>query len=100
MDVRCTPPCGADRLALQAAIYGDILQACLNNTNCESFETWGVTDLYSWLWDFDNPKHVDMQPLLFSSTYEKKPAYFEVLAVLQMEAERREAVGGKQAHRA
>ncbi len=26
MDVRCTPPCGSDRLNLQAQIYGNILQ--------------------------------------------------------------------------
>jgi len=42
MDVRCTPPCASDRLGKQAQIYGSILQACLNNTNCKSFETWCV----------------------------------------------------------
>ena len=91
MDVRCTPPCGQDRLALQAKIYGDIVEACLNSTNiCQSVETWGVTDRYSWLWDFDNPHKVDMQPLLFDINYNKKPAFYEVLAVLQMAAEERE----------
>ena len=90
MDVRCTPPCGADRLALQAKIYGDIFEACLNHsTVCEGVVTWGVTDRYSWLYDFDNPSHVDMAPLLFDLDYGRKPAYFEVLAALQMAAERR-----------
>ena len=150
MDVRCTPPCGADRLALQARIYGDVFEACLNNTNCEGVVTWGVTDLYSWQvrggvqrgaarrgewgaataparpclaafagsrrhplacaratsdsllsssasrcrhlqWDFDNPTHENMAPLLFDLQYGRKPAYYEVLAVLQMAAERRAA---------
>ena len=31
MDVRCSG-CTADRLALQAKIYGDILQVCLDNS--------------------------------------------------------------------
>jgi endo-1,4-beta-xylanase len=92
MDVRCTPPCGADRLALQAKIYGDVVEACLNNSGvCEGVVTWGVTDAFSWLWDFENPHHEDMQPLLFDVRYGKKPAYYEVLAVLQMAAERRAA---------
>ena len=29
MDVACKPPCGADRLALQGQIYGELLGACL-----------------------------------------------------------------------
>jgi len=99
MDVRCTPPCGQDRLALQAKIYGDIVEACLNSTNiCQSVETWGVTDRYSWLWDFDNPHKVDMQPLLFDINYNKKPAFYEVLAVLQMAAEEREKKKSHEIH--
>lgn len=83
MDVRCTPPCGADRLNLQAQVYGNILQACVNNTNCKSFETWGFTDLHTWLWSFNNPNHVNMQPLPFDMAYNPKPAFYELLAVLQ-----------------
>jgi endo-1,4-beta-xylanase len=70
MDVRCTPDaqgniCGADRLAAQAAIYGDMMQACLDNSKptnangkggCKALQVWGITDKYTWLWDFDNPK--------------------------------------------
>ena len=57
MDVRCAPDaqgniCGADRLAAQAAIYGDMLQACLDNSKptnpngrggCKALQVWGVT---------------------------------------------------------
>ena len=57
MDVRCAPDaqgniCGADRLAAQAQIYGDMLQACLDNSKptnpngrggCKALQVWGVT---------------------------------------------------------
>ncbi len=75
-DVRCKPPCGADRLQLQAAIYGQMLQACLNNSGvCKSFETWGFTDRLTWI-------GAENQPLPFDVSYNKKPAYMELLAVL------------------
>ena len=94
MDVRCPPTngviCGADRLAAQGAIYGDLLRACLDHPQgpggkggCKSFETWGFTDRHTWLWDFQNPNHVDVQPLPFSSRYQRKPAYEQLLATLQ-----------------
>ncbi len=82
MDVRCTPPCGPDRLALQADVYAAILGACLENANCKSFEFWGITDRHTWLWDFDNPKHLDMQPLPWDIDYNPKPAYSAMLAAL------------------
>lgn len=82
MDIRCSK-CDAARLDLQASIYGQMLRACLNNSGvCKSFETWGVTDRHTWLWDFDNPDHLDPAPLLFDVNYGKKPAYYEVLAIL------------------
>jgi endo-1,4-beta-xylanase len=57
MDVRCQG-CTADRLTLQAKVYGDMLQACLDNLKpthpsgkggCKSFETWGFTDKHTWI---------------------------------------------------
>ena len=63
MDVRCTA-CNDAKLQLQAAVYGHMLEACLNNSGvCKSFETWGFTDLHSWLWDFNNPTHENVMPL-------------------------------------
>lgn len=80
MDVRCVPPCD---LNLQASIYGGMMSACLNNSGvCKSFETWGFTDAHTWLSTWDNPNHTDFKPLPWGVGYEKKPAYFELLAVL------------------
>jgi len=81
MDVRCVN-CTEARLQTQASIYGQMLSACLANKNCKSFETWGYTDRYTWLWDFENPNHDNVMPLPFDINYGKKPAYVEMLAVL------------------
>lgn len=84
MDVKCSN-CNSDRLAIQAKIYGDMLEACLNNTKptapngkggCKSFETWGFTDRFTWV----EPANV---PLPFDFNYQPKPAFYEMLAVLQ-----------------
>ena len=44
MDVTCggySHPCGKALFERQAQVYGDVLEACLNNTACTAFETWG-----------------------------------------------------------
>ena len=33
-------------LKQQAAVYGGMLAACLENKYCKNFETWGLTDKY------------------------------------------------------
>ena len=79
--VRCAPPCGADRLEKQAAIYGHMLAACRNHTGvCTSFATWGFSDRHTWLWHFLNPQGVNEQPLLFDLQYAPKPAFGALLA--------------------
>eukprot|EP00730_Choanoeca_flexa_P003520 TRINITY_DN11432_c0_g3_i1.p1 TRINITY_DN11432_c0_g3~~TRINITY_DN11432_c0_g3_i1.p1 ORF type:complete len:371 (+),score=52.79 TRINITY_DN11432_c0_g3_i1:1099-2211(+) len=78
MDVSC-PYCAIGNttaLEKQAAIYGGMLGACLESSNCKSFETWGVTDKYTWL-------NTSNHPLLFDEDYHPKPAYYEVLSRLQ-----------------
>jgi GH35 family endo-1,4-beta-xylanase len=42
-------PCDAKHFDLQAQIYGDVLEACLNNTRCTGFMSWGFSDLHSWM---------------------------------------------------
>jgi len=79
MDVSCPPPCDANALAKQATIYSQMLSACLANSNCKSFQTWGHTDLHSWL----NNNGVNNKPLPFDVNYNKKPAFDSLLATLQ-----------------
>lgn len=81
MDVKC-PNCDAQRLQAQAQVYGDMLQACLNNTNCASYETWGIYDGDSWV-------GADNAPLLWDVNWKPKPAYDQVLSTLQRHAQRK-----------
>jgi len=78
MDIKC-PNCDAGRLQAQAQLFGDMLQACLNNTNCKSFETWGIYDGDSWV-------GADNAPLLWDVSWKTKPAYDAVLSTLQRHA--------------
>ena len=82
MDVQCSK-CTAARLATQAQIYGAMLTACLSVPSCRSFETWGFTDKYSWLGSA-------VAPLPFDANFGGKPAFDQLLAVLQ-----KHASGGK-----
>jgi endo-1,4-beta-xylanase len=42
-------PADAEELSMQASIYGEFLHLCLCANSCKVFETWGFTDLYSWI---------------------------------------------------
>ena len=44
----CAVPWGPDSEQQQAEVYAALLGACLDNVACESFETWGFTDLHTW----------------------------------------------------
>ena len=79
MDVTCggySHPCSSQQLAKQAQVYGDVLTACLNNTKCTAFMTWGFTDLHTWM-------GTGKRPLPFDVNYRPKSAYWELLATLQ-----------------
>jgi endo-1,4-beta-xylanase len=49
MDVRLPVPASANDLAVQAAVYRNVLSACLENSNCTALLTWGVSDANSWI---------------------------------------------------
>jgi len=69
-----------EKLAAQANLYRDMLQACLNASNCKVFVTWGLTDHHSWI-----PKyygHPD-SPLIFDESFRPKPAYNALIEVLR-----------------
>ena len=61
-------------LKVQAAIYEDVVQACLDATGCTGVLTWGLTDKYSWI--------VNKFPLPFDTTHNPKPAYSAMQEVL------------------
>lgn len=81
MDVQIQGMTGAmeEKLAAQAGIYGDILSACLPDSNFKAFVMWGFTDSHSWIPWFT--KHPDA-PLIFDESYRPKPAYSAIKAAL------------------
>jgi endo-1,4-beta-xylanase len=63
------------RLEAQAETYRQVVAACLSETNCKAFITWGMTDQYSWIpWWTGNPD----APLLFDEEGNPKPAFYAV----------------------
>ena len=49
MDVAILLPADADELAAQAAVYRDVVTACLRIRRCRGITTWGFTDRSSWI---------------------------------------------------
>lgn len=73
-----------ERLALQASYYKAFLNVCLAAPNCTGFQSWGFTDKYTWLVDPNNPEaSPESRPLMFDSSYNKKPAYYALQAALR-----------------
>merc|ERR1719329_2121661 len=56
-------------LKKQGNVYLDLLKVCLEAPNCESFETWGFTDKYSWL-------KAPANALPMDKDYKKKNSYY------------------------
>jgi len=67
-------------LRAQAEIYKDLLDTCLREPACTLFQTWGFTDMYSWI-----PEAYTGYgwALPFDLSYRKKPAYDAMLKRLQ-----------------
>lgn len=59
----------------QAEVYAALLQACLDHSNCKSFETWGFTDAHTW--------RSGQHPLPFNETYGEKLAVGAMRDTLQ-----------------
>ncbi len=66
-------------LASQAVTYQNVISACLANSNCTAFLTWGITDLYSWI---PGTYPGFGAALLLDQNYNPKPAYNSVSAAL------------------
>lgn len=85
MDVMLSLPASRADLRAQAALYRDMLQACLAVPQCRSFSTWGASDRYSWIPEFF-PGQGDA--LLFDKDNRAKPAYRSVQRLLRSAATR------------
>jgi endo-1,4-beta-xylanase len=70
MDVRVPSRRRGDPLAVQRAVYRDVIAACADVPGFAGITFWGVTDAHSWIGKDD--------PLLFDANYAPKPAYFGV----------------------
>lgn len=86
LDIALANPYAADALDIQAKEYGAITRVFLRNDNCPSMLVWGISDNHSWRQN---------QPLLYNSSLEPKPAYYNVHAQLRLAAEK--ATGVKSA---
>ena len=69
-----------ERFDIQADIYGEILEACLESGVCKSFTLWGIGDKYSWL-ERDLWRH-DSDSTLYDDHLNPKTAYFTLLRIL------------------
>jgi GH35 family endo-1,4-beta-xylanase len=81
-DVRYSGETTEAILQKQAADYYNLLNTCLANPYCHTFVVWGVTDRFSWLRQASFVNNPTVKPLLFSDTYEPKPAYLAVKEAL------------------
>ncbi len=70
-------PSDPSKLAEQAKIYGDVLDACLAVSRCRTFVTWGFTDKASWI-PGEIPGFGDALP--FDGQYRPKPALATIRA--------------------
>jgi GH35 family endo-1,4-beta-xylanase len=66
-------------LQAQALTYQRILSACLANTGCTGFQTWGFTDKISWV-PASKPGYGAALP--FDVNYARKPAFTNLLKTL------------------
>lgn len=57
----------------QAAVYHDMLRACIESAVCHSFALLGITDKESWYNELGTPA---ADPLPFDNNYQPKPAFW------------------------
>ena len=67
----------------QKQIYYNVVHACLKDSNCIGFTTWGIADRYSFLRNSEGLTNA--KQTMFDDTYGKKPAYYGVLEALKEE---------------
>ena len=83
MDVYQGPDDTPEAFAKQKEVFYNIVHACLKDSNCIGFMTWGIADRYTWLRTSDWKNFPNAKPVLFDDDYKKKPAYDGVLQALK-----------------
>jgi endo-1,4-beta-xylanase len=73
-----------ERYAIQAKIYGDMLEACIESGVCKSFSVWGIGDYTSWIEMMPGYQHFSTRgdPTMYDDSWQPKPAYYAILDVL------------------
>jgi endo-1,4-beta-xylanase len=79
-----------EKYALQAKVYGSILDTCLN-AGIKSFTLFNLIDRLSWLESPENPPHTgkDADPCAWDDNYQPKPAYFAMMDVMKKHYQQR-----------
>lgn len=80
MDVRMPLPPTDDKELMQAGVYADMLDVCLDAWNCTAFVLWGFTDRHSWVPSTFNGQGA---ALIFDEDYVPKYAYTALQQVLE-----------------
>jgi len=80
MDLFQGPEDSPELFDKQKEIYYNVVHACLKDSNCIGFTTWGIADRYSFLRNEDQPT---AKQTMFDDNYGKKPAYYGVLQALK-----------------
>jgi endo-1,4-beta-xylanase len=72
-----------DLVANQKKIFHDVTRVCLEDSGCVALLTWGLSDKNNWPATRPRDPLLDAAPLLFDSSYQRKPAYYGVLEALK-----------------
>jgi endo-1,4-beta-xylanase len=74
-------PIDPNALQKEAALYQTALSTCLRYKGCTAFQTWGLTDKYSWIPGYTNG--ADGLALPLDVNYQPKPAYYAMIGAFQ-----------------
>jgi endo-1,4-beta-xylanase len=91
MDVRMILPATPDKLAAQAKVYSQFMQACIAVRRCVDFTVWEYTDKYSWIPGFFKGQGAGD---IYDENLAPKPANAALLDALEHPVSHRRHGGG------
>ncbi len=71
-----------NKAVLQAQLYRDLLELCIDHPACSTYQMWGFTDAHTWVYDFFGGQYPIEAPLPFDPDYRPKLAYFGLVDAL------------------